>query len=435
MILKAKERGGGAQLARYLLTMNENEHVSLHELRGFASDTLLDAFREVDAISKGTRCQKYLFSMSLNPPGDAVTNEAMFEKTADAIERKLGLEGQPRAIVFHDKDGRRHAHVVWSRIDSERMRAINLPHYKRKLKDVSRELFLEHGWTMPRGLVKTRERDPLNFSHAEWQQAKRVKLDPRHIKQIFQDCWKRSDSKAAFMHALEENGFTLARGDRRGYVAIDYRGEVYSITRYAGVRTKEVASKLGSHGDLLPAQEKKSQIAARMTNKLQEFVREAEREAERGRKVLEFKRGEMVGRHRQSRALLRQKQERRWQAEENARTRRLPSGISGIWHRLTGQYGKVKERNELEAWQALKRDSAERDTLVLHQAEERRQLQQQIRSQNNRLSMDLLRLRKDISHYDDMRLQGREPLAQDRKRQANKAVHQRQRRSHGPQPD
>src|SRR5690606_33512002 len=96
----------------------------------------------------------------------------------DAIEHKLGLSGQPRAIVFHEKDGRRHAHAVWSRIDAEQMKAINLPHYKLKLRDVSKQLFLEHGWQLPRGFVSGRERDPASFTHAEWEQAKRAGHDP-----------------------------------------------------------------------------------------------------------------------------------------------------------------------------------------------------------------------------------------------------------------
>lgn len=70
------------------------------------------------------------------------------------------------------------AHVVWSRIDAQRMRAINLPHYKVKLSDVSRQLFLDQGWDMPRGLQDRRLRDPLNFTREEWQQAKRVGLEP-----------------------------------------------------------------------------------------------------------------------------------------------------------------------------------------------------------------------------------------------------------------
>lgn len=41
---------------------------------------------------------------------------------AETIERKLGLEGQPRAIVFHEKEGRRHAQAIWSRIDPGRIK-------------------------------------------------------------------------------------------------------------------------------------------------------------------------------------------------------------------------------------------------------------------------------------------------------------------------
>jgi hypothetical protein len=233
MILKAKERGGGAQLARYLLSMRDNDHVELHEVRGFVGDDLLSAFREVDAIAKGTRCENYLFSASLNPPGGETVTTADFEQAADEVERKLGLDGQPRAIVFHEKDGRRHAHVVWSRIDADRMRAINLPHYKMRLRDVSRELFCAHGWEMPKGLRDWQERDPLGYTREEWQQARRIGLDPKHIKALFQESWNRSDSGMAFAQALKERGFMLARGDRRSFVAVDYRGEVYAVARQA----------------------------------------------------------------------------------------------------------------------------------------------------------------------------------------------------------
>lgn len=37
MILKGSQRGNAAQLARHLLNLRENEHVELHELRGFSS--------------------------------------------------------------------------------------------------------------------------------------------------------------------------------------------------------------------------------------------------------------------------------------------------------------------------------------------------------------------------------------------------------------
>jgi hypothetical protein len=66
------------------------------------------------------------------------------------------LDGQPRAIVFHEKEGRRHAHCVWSRIDAQTMTARPLPYFKRKLMEVSRELYLEHGWKLPRGFENPR---------------------------------------------------------------------------------------------------------------------------------------------------------------------------------------------------------------------------------------------------------------------------------------
>ena len=100
MILKAKERGDGGQLARYLLATRDNDHVELHEVSGFVSDDLIDALHEADAIARGTRCKNYLFSMSLNPPVGARVSTLEFEQAADQIEQKLGLENQPRAIVL-----------------------------------------------------------------------------------------------------------------------------------------------------------------------------------------------------------------------------------------------------------------------------------------------------------------------------------------------
>lgn len=399
MILKAKERGDGPQLARYLLTMRDNDHVELHEVRGFVSDELPGAFGEADAIAKGTRCKNYLFSLSVNPPQDKQVAVEDFERAIDDIERKLGLEGQPRAVVFHEKDGRRHAHVVWSRVDSQRMRAINLPHYKAKLRDVSRSLYLEHGWDMPRGLQDRSLRDPLTFTHIEWQQAKRAGLDPRELKAVLAQCWKASDNKASFERALRERGFWLAKGDRRGFVAVDYRGEVYSLSRYAGVKTKDLEARLGDQKQLHSVEETRIEIAGGMTRKLEAFIRDAERQARQREAVVAFRKTEMVARHQDARQLLTAAHEQRWQAETRQRAQRLPKGFSGIWHRLTGQYAKIRAQNELEALEAYRRDRAEKDDLILRQLEERQTLQRDIQAQRALAQQEMLRLREDVSRY------------------------------------
>ena len=192
------------------------------------------------AISKATQCKKFMFSLSLNPPQDHVGTEEEFLGAADRIEQALGLHGQPRAVVVHEKENRRHAHVVWSRIDVDELKAIHLGRFKLALRDLSRNLFLDHGWELPNGLATYGNKSPLNFTLEEWRAAKRQGLDPREIKQAFQQAWERCGSQIGFKNALEDRGYFLTRGDRRGFVALDVDGNVHSIAKWTSLKVKEV---------------------------------------------------------------------------------------------------------------------------------------------------------------------------------------------------
>ena len=44
-------------------------------------------------------------------------------------------------------------------------------HFKNRLKSLSKDLFLEHGWQLPDGYKENGWKNPLNFTLAEWQQA------------------------------------------------------------------------------------------------------------------------------------------------------------------------------------------------------------------------------------------------------------------------
>lgn len=244
MILVGNQRGGARELALHLLK-DENDHVELHELTGFAARDLRGAFNEAYAISRGTRCRQYLYSCSFNPPAAANVSTEEFRAAIARVEAELGLTGQPRAIVFHEKQGRRHAHCVWSRIRADDMKAVQLSYTHKKLMAIARDLYLEHGWKMPRGLTRSKASDPRNFTLAQWQQAKRTGQDPRAIKTALQDAWAISDTKAALVRALMERGYRLARGDGKAFVAVDRYGEVYSLPRQVCIRTKEVRARLG----------------------------------------------------------------------------------------------------------------------------------------------------------------------------------------------
>ncbi|MGI3126644.1 relaxase/mobilization nuclease domain-containing protein [Nitratireductor sp. PBL-C9] len=275
MILKAKPRGDGRQLGRYLLTMGENEHIEVYEVRGFVSDDVAGALSEVDAVAKGTKCRQSLFSVSLNPPPNENVRIQTFEKAIEAIEEKNGLSGQPRVVVFHEKEGRRHCHAVWSRIDAETMTAKPLPFFKNKLQEVSKQLYLENGWQMPRGLIDKQNRDPRNFTLAEWQQAKRSGRHAGEIKGLIQEAWAISDTRQSFSHALEERGFYLARGDRRAYAAVTFEGEVIAIPRAIGKKTKDVRERLGKAEELRSIEETRQRIAEDILPRMKSHLDEA----------------------------------------------------------------------------------------------------------------------------------------------------------------
>ncbi len=198
MIIKASQRGGARQLAAHLLNEIDNQHVELTDVRGFISDDLHGALLEAHSISKATRCKQFMFSICLSPPPTETVPTEVFEAALERIEVEFGFENQPRALVFHEKEARRHLHAVYSRIDIEEMKAINLPHFKNKLRDISREIFLEQDLKIPRGLMNSQDRDFTNFTLQEYQQAKRERRDPKAIKAAFQESWNIADSTKAF---------------------------------------------------------------------------------------------------------------------------------------------------------------------------------------------------------------------------------------------
>lgn len=399
MILKGSQRGSGQNLAAHLLRTDDNEHVLVHELRGFTADDLHGAFKEAEAVSFGTKCRQYLFSLSLNPPEGENVSVAVFEDAIERIEERLGLQGQPRAVVFHEKEGRRHAHCVWSRIDADTMTARHLSFFKQKLMGVSRDLYLEHGWKMPRGLENPAERNPTNFSLAEWQQAKRQSMDPRWLKQTIQDCWNRADNLLSFHQSLQDRGFFLARGDKRGFVILDHQGEIWSLPRLLDVKTKEVRTRLGDGESLPGVDATQKMIGERMTPAIRRHVEESrERFRQHSAKLGQHKE-EMTRLHRAERTKLETRQGTEWDAETHQRAARLPKGLRGLWHRLTGRYQEVRAQNEAEALRSRERQARERQHLVERQLAQRAALQRQFRDLRKKQAQQLLALRSDVGRF------------------------------------
>ncbi|MEM9750956.1 MAG: hypothetical protein AAF869_08410, partial [Pseudomonadota bacterium] len=408
VILVGNQRGGAGGLAAHLLNTHDNEHVEVHDVRGFVAETLHEALRESEALSRGTRCRQHLYSLSLNPPKDHNVRTDVFENAIERIENKLGLSGQPRAIVIHEKQGldgetRRHAHAVWSRINVDEMKAVPVSYPKKKLRDISREIYLEQGWQMPRGFLNSAERSPMNFTHAEWQQARRNDQDPRNIKGAFRDAWAISDSKAAFEAALQARGFTLARGDRRGFVAVDAHGEVYSVARMAGVKTKEVRARLGDENALPGVTETRDAIAKPMMGKLKGFEGEHRDSARQEFKALKCEKADLIQRQRTERRDFIHTLETRSASEAAARQARFRTGVGGLWDRVTGAHTKTIQRNTREAQSHALRDRAAKDDFIFKQAEQRRAFTAKAQDRRASYISERSALRSDTERYAAMR--------------------------------
>ena len=378
MILVGNQRGGAYDLANHLMK-DENEHVTVHELRGFVADDLNGALQEAYAVSRATKCRQYLFSLSLNPPPDVEVPTQDFEAAIDRIESKLGLNGQPRAVIFHEKEGadgmmRRHAHAVWSRIDAVEMKAKQLSYDRNKMQEVARDLYLEHGWKMPDGLSKSGNADPRNFTLEQWQQAKRNNKDPRDIKTALQDSWAISDSKVAFTHALEERGYRLARGDKRGFLAVDTNGKPYSLSRWSDVKPKDLKARLGDEAKLPSLEQTKATIADDMGKLMDRFDVELEEKERLRKEALQKEKQALVAKQREQRAIQKQMLEARQQGEALKRQAKFRTGFKGAWDKMRGEHKRIQRQNEMDALQALRRDRAAKDELIFRHLEQRKKL-------------------------------------------------------------
>jgi len=305
MILKGSQRGSGRKLAQHLLNDTDNDFVEVHEVSGFLSDDVTGAFMEIENIAKGTRAKQPFFAVALNPPMEANVTVEMFEDAADRIAKAQGLEDQARVIVFHEKEGRRHAHVVWSRIDAKTMTAKNLPHFKNKLQNLSRDLFFEHQWKLPSGLRDRSLKSPTNVTLAEWQAAKRRGKNAVDQKKLIRQCWAASTDKSDFEAALKDHGYLLAKGDRRNsHVIVCHDGEIFAVPRATGLKAKQVRERLGETDQLRSVDEAKQIHIRDIRRQFSNMAGEARDQLSHQRAELDTERRLLIQRHRDERATL-----------------------------------------------------------------------------------------------------------------------------------
>jgi len=244
MIIKGWTQTGPEALGPYLTNEEKNERISVVEIRGTVSQDLTGALQEMDAYSEGTRCEKPLYHAVISPePPNRLSPEQRLE-AVKALEKEIGLENHARAIVLHEKKGREHIHIVWTRIDLENMRAVHLSNNYRKHEQVARDLERRFGHDRVQGAHAEREgvpRPDRSPTRAELRQEERTGIKGKDVKGEVTEIYRASDGAEAFKAALEDRGYILAKGDKRDFVIVDRGGGEHNLARrIEGMRTAEL---------------------------------------------------------------------------------------------------------------------------------------------------------------------------------------------------
>ena len=276
MIIKGSSRGQNRQdsyrLARHLLA-DENETVTLMALNGVSGDRLEDAIEELRLLSLGTRARRGLYHCSINLDRKEATGmtDAKWLECVDELARRLGMAEHPRAVVGHVKHGREHVHVVFSRVHPLTLKVARDSHNYKIHEECSRVLEARFGLRRVDGALtraKGRPRPVAKATHADWQASERTGIKIDDVSAAIRRAWYRTDTGAAFAHALTEEHLCLARG-RRGIIAVDAAGTPHSLSRRLGLRAGEVKKRLaGLDVNKLPTlTEAKSMQAERQRGK------------------------------------------------------------------------------------------------------------------------------------------------------------------------
>ena len=285
MIPFASQRGSGSDLATHLLNEHDNEFVEVADLRGAIADDLHGAFAEWETeASAMTKCQNYLYSLSVNPdPSQGPMPRELYDDYLNRVEQALGLVGQPRAVVFHikeDRNGelREHCHAIWSRIDVQEMKAIHMPFDHDKLMNVTRQFAREHDIELAPGYhrLEDRRRDTYRQkSLYEKFQEDSVGLMREERMALVTELWKGRDTPQTFVEALEYHGYILASG-KRPFVLVDIYGQTNSLPKLIDdktANTKAIREFLGADytSATLPAVDEAKKLAHQHRQALKDF--------------------------------------------------------------------------------------------------------------------------------------------------------------------
>lgn len=247
MVIKGKSCGHATKLARHLMRTDQNERIQILELdETSAALTIEAALLEYQTLATHlTDATHGLYETSLSPRHNETLTPEQWEQAVDILADQLGLTGQPRIVILHQKKGPEHVHAVFQRTDTDKKQVIsdsfNYPAHEL----AAREIEIAFGLEQTVG-AHTRKKDEHRseqaFNRADHQKAERSGIDAGALKEKIARLYQEAETGRKFIDALEESGFYMARGDKANiFMVLDPQQESHRLsTVLKGVKMSEV---------------------------------------------------------------------------------------------------------------------------------------------------------------------------------------------------
>jgi hypothetical protein len=213
VLIKGKSITCSQRSRDHYLRGKENDLVAVREILGFATLNPDEALQMIELSAKGTRCEKPVYSAKVNPEPDRLWTEEEVRRAVELLEENLGLKGHPRVVIEHNKHGRVHYHVLWSRFHPGGGPAKNMGNdyalHQNTQSQIEKEFKLRP--------MRTKGRD---FQQSEIEWAKRYGFDIFNLRKEITKDFNKTKSGQDFMAALKAKGCVLCRGDKSQFVLI-----------------------------------------------------------------------------------------------------------------------------------------------------------------------------------------------------------------------
>lgn len=354
---------------------------------------MADDLKRLNGISlagrKSSRGEVYAYSLSW-PPEQEPT-QAQMEEAAQETLQALGLEDHQALLIAHNDTDHDHVHVIVNLVNPDTGRIGSVHNDAHVLSEWAQDY--EHRC----GYVSCPNRVENNARRAAGEAVKYQ--EPEAEKQpSIAELYAAAENGSEFKQSLDAIGYSLAKGDRRGFVVVDRAGEVHGLTRQIkDARAREIKAKLSDvDNDDLPS------VKAVQEQRRTQQEAKAQEQQETQEQRLSFAEVEAVfdAESKEKREALihdldvqykdRTQEIKREQEIESAIVHK--TGLTGFWNALNGRTRKAQDR--LALLRRIERGISAKRVAVITEFERQRDYLRDSLAQSDK---------KRRAYYDQMR--------------------------------